>query len=382
MFRGKPSCLNSTAHTKFANVFTMTIAPNPSQPLHVNATDKFDRCMVFAGGGFRFGAYLGMYAAACDAGKRPDVLLASCGGAIAAAIIHALPNEDARKAWLFSTQLFEYCTRARSTPHAALHRVLFRAAQRRINRKFAAVIPNIFTEYLFEPPNFALPLPAVVPYLNQPAIAIIGAKVLFTPSDVGKARGSQKLFAETIFAHERVLQLLYSARPAVATDPKSAVAPEFCFESPSPLANAVLISTADVVYFPTAAHLGQCYSGGAIDLFPIEIAKLLAKEIIMELKGPLDQNFAQPAWRAIYGIDGNARIRQVQHAFADFWIDTRNIRQKLRTVQVQKRLNWRTGRIALSPPKTHAEFIAQMQAQWRYGYQRGAAAFTNPGVKS
>ena len=343
---------------------------------------KFHRCMVLAGGGFRFGAYLGMYAAACDAGKRPDVLLASCGGAIAAAIIHALPDDSSRRAWLCSTQMFDYCRQARSTPHAALHRVLFRAAQRRFSAKFAPVIPDIFTEYLFEPPNFALPLPSVVAYADQPALAIIGAKVLFTPIDVGKERGGQKLFAETIFAHERVQQLLHSATPAVAEAQSSAIAPQFCFESLSSLANSVLISTADVVYFPTAAHLGQRYSGGAIDLFPIEIARLLANEIIMELKGVLDQNFAQPAWRAIYGIDGNARIRQVQQTFADFWIDTRNIRQKLRTEQVQKRLEWRSGRIALSPPKTHAEFIAQMQAQWRYGYQCGAAAFANPGVNS
>ncbi len=360
----------------------MTIALNSKQFSPASATDKFERCMVFAGGGFRFGAYLGMYAAACDAGKRPDVLLASCGGAIAAAIIHALPDEDARKAWLCSTQMFDYCRQARSTRHAELHRILFRAAQRRFNGKFAPVIPNIFTEYLFEPPNFALPLPTAVPYLNQPAIAIIGAKVLFTPSDVGKARGSQKLFAETIFANEHVQQLLQCATPAVAAEESSAIAPQFCFESLSPLANTVLISTADVVYFPTAAHLGQCYSGGAIDLFPIEIAKLLAKEIIMELKGPLDQNFAQPAWRSVYGIDGNARIRQVQQDFADFWIDTRNIRQKLRTEQVQKRMDWRSGRITLNPPKTHAEFIAQMQAQWHYGYQCGADAFANPGAKS
>jgi len=356
----------------------MTFAPKP---------DKYERCMVFAGGGFRFGAYLGMYAAACDAGEKPDILLASCGGAIAAALIHALPGEDARKDWLCSRQMYEYCREARSTAHAAVHRVLLRAAQRRFSTRLAPIIPDVFSEYLFEPPSDAIPLPPVVRYVGQPALAIIGAKILFAPCDVGNARGGRKLFEETIFAGERVQQLLASETSALASGPwhASAVAPRLSFESVYPLTSAVLISTADVVYFPTVSHLGQRYSGGAIDLFPIEIAKQLAKEIIMEFKAPLDRIFAQPAWRSVYGIDGNARLAQVQQNHAkvgsDVWIETRDIRQKLRTEQVQKRLDWRTGRINLVAAKTHADFVAQMQAQWRYGYQCATAAFAKQRAK-
>ncbi len=346
----------------------MTNAPKPN---------KFERCMVFAGGGFRFGAYLGMYAAACDAGKKPDILLASCGGAIAAALIHALPNDEMRKAWLCSTAMYDYCRDARATQHAAPHRVLLRAAQRRFSARLAPNVPDIFSEYMFEPPSTPMPIPPVVSYAGQPAIAIIGAKVLFAPSDVGRERGARKLFAETVFACERVHGLLNGETAALAQDlwQRSTITPLLSFESVYPLANSVLISTADVVYFPTVSHSGQHYSGGAIDLFPIEIAKLLAREIIMEFKAPLDQNFAAPAWRSIYGIDGKARLQQVQEGFSDVWIDTRDIRQKLRTAQVQKKLDWRSGRIMLIAAKTHADFVAQMQAQWHYGYQRGAAAF-------
>ena len=339
--------------------------------------NKFERCMVFAGGGFRFGAYLGMYAAACDAGKKPDILLASCGGAIAAALIHALPDEHTRKAWLCSPAMYHYCCNTRATEHASVCRVLLLAGQRRFSRRLAPNVPDIFSEYLFEPPSSPMPLPKVERYADQPALAIIGAQILFAPSDVGKKRGAGKLFAETIFACERVHGLLARETAALAQNQwqTSSIAPHLSFESVYPLANTVLISTADVVYFPTVSHLGQRYSGGAIDLFPIEIAQQLAVEVIMEFKAPLDQNFAAPAWRSVYGIDGNARLQQVQEGFADVWIDTRDIRQKLRTAQVQKKLDWRTGRITLIAAKTHADFVAQMQAQWHYGYQRGAAAF-------
>ncbi len=350
-------------------------------------SNKFERCMVFAGGGFRFGVYLGMYAAARDAGKEPDILLASCGGAIAAALIHALPDEGARKDWLCSRQMYDYCRQARSTPHAALQRVLLRAAQRRFNTRLAPTIPDLFSEYLFDPPSDAIPLPQVVPYIGQPALAIIGAKLLFAPSDVGHARGARKLFAETIFASERIHNLLSRETAPLATGPwhASAITSSLCFESVYPLASSVLISTADVVYFPVVSHLGQHYSGGAIDLFPVEIAQQLAKEIIMEVKAPLDQTFAQPAWRSVYGVDGNARLAQVQQNYAKIaavWIDTRDIRLQLRSAQVQKRLDWRTGRVSLVAAKTHADFVAQMQAQWRYGYQCGAAAFAKQHVNS
>ena len=338
---------------------------------------KFERCMVFAGGGFRFGAYLGMYAAACDAGKKPDVLLASCGGAIAAALIHALPDDSTRQAWLCSPAMYDYCRAAVSTPHAALHRVLMRAAQRRFSKHLAPIIPDLFSEYMFEPPRFRIPLPPIVPYAAQPALAIIGAKVLFAPSDVGQVRGTRKLFAETVFACEHVQRLLAGETSALAQAPwhASSIAPSLSLESVCPLASTVLISTADVVYFPVVSHLGQRYSGGAIDLFPIEIAKRLAIEIIMEIKSPLDQNFAIPAWRSVYGIDGNARLHQVQQGFSDVWIDTSDTRQKLRHAQVQKKLDWRTGRITLVAPKTYTDFVTHMQAQWQYGYECGTAAF-------
>lgn len=345
---------------------------------------KFDRCMVFAGGGFRFGAYLGLYAAACDAGKKPDILLASCGGAIAAALIHALPNDQVRKAWLCSPSMYDYCRAAVSTPHAALHRVLMRAAQRRFSKRLAPIIPDLFSDYMFEPPSTPMPLPPAASYADQPALAIIGAKALFAPGDVGRERGARKLFEETVFAGARVHGLLNGETAALAQNPwqESTIAQRLSLESVYPLASTVLISTADVIYFPTVAHLGKHYSGGAIDLFPIEIAKLLATEIIMELKAPLDQNFALPAWRNVYGIDGDARLRQVQQQFSDVWIDTRDIRLKLRHAQVQKRLDWRTGRISLVAAKTHAEFVAQMHAQWHYGYECGAAAFAKQSAKS
>src|ERR1700712_1059102 len=128
----------------------------------MNQPPKCRRCLVFAGGGMRFGIYLGMHAAACDAGRAPDVLLASCGGALAAAIIQGLPDDAARKAWLASHAMYDFWRGLQPGPQAGIARMLWRAGRRFVSTQPAPTVPDLFHDYLFEVPHH-LPLPAAVP---------------------------------------------------------------------------------------------------------------------------------------------------------------------------------------------------------------------------
>jgi predicted acylesterase/phospholipase RssA len=357
---------------------------------------KFKRCMVFAGGGFRFGAYLGMYAAACDLGKTPDVLLASCGGAIAAAIIQGLPDDNARKSWLCSAAMYQFWCDVQATPKAAIAHVLWQSALRRLDSGDAAIVPDLFQDYMFIAPEH-LPLPtfaehhsthlrscplAGIASLNEktgccPDVVIIGAKLLFKPRDVGQPRAGRKLFAECVFAPPNIQALLHTQEAALAQSPwqQSSVARELCLIGDASLHQAVRISTADMFYLPPQHFAGEIYNGGVVNLFPIELAQALAEQVVMEFKAPLDRGFALPAWRSVLGINGNARLRQVHAQFADVWIDTSDIRVALRAQHVQKTLHWRHNRIQLRPPATHAMYVEQMLAQWQYGYVRAQEAF-------
>jgi hypothetical protein len=357
---------------------------------------KYKRCMVFAGGGFRFGAYLGMYAAACDLGKAPDVLLASCGGAIAAAIIQSLPDNDARKAWACSAAMYQFWCDVQPTPKAAIGRVLWHSALRRFASGYAAIVPDLFQDYMFIAPE-RLPLPTLEEHdsthlrfcppagtasfnekwAGRPAVVIIGAKLLYQPAEVGQPRAGRKLLAECVFGPPNIHALLAMQQAALSPSPwqESSVARALCLISDASLPQAVRISTADMFYLPKQHFAGESYSGGAVNLFPIELAQALAEQVVMEFKAPLDRNFALPAWRSVLGIDGNARLRQVHAQFADVWIDTSDIRVALRTQQVQKMLHWRRNRIQLRPPATHALYVEQMLAQWQYGYERAREAF-------
>jgi predicted acylesterase/phospholipase RssA len=338
----------------------------------------FQRCMVLSGGGFRFGMYLGMYAAALNAGRVPDVLLGCCGGAIAASLIHALPDIEAAREWLCAPQMYDFANSIAATARAAPVTAAWQAAKRAFSGAHAAQIPDVFNDALFElAPQWPLPLPDAS--RAGPALIIIGAKLLFAPSQVGQARAGRKLFQQVLFGSQQAL-LALAQRPVphapLASQPfsDSAVAASVALEAAVPLPTAVHISTADLYYFPAVRYGGAWYSGGMVDLFPIELAHTLARTVVLERKAPLDRWLSAPAWRAGLGVDGNARLRAVQAQQAEAWIDTRDMRIALRHAQVQKKLDWRANRIRLVAP-SYAQYVRNMHAQWHYGYARAAAAF-------
>ena len=347
-------------------------------------TEKYQRCMVFAGGGFRFGIYLGMYAAARDAGRTPDVLLASCGGAIAAAIIQALPDDTQRLAWLGSPEMYVFWCGLQSAPQASLATTLMQAAQRKLSRVKAPCIPDLFNQYLFDVPA-QLPLPPALPN-PQLDVAIVGGKLLYGPDEVGQARGQRKLFVETVLCSPRATALL-DGMPSPFENPawgSHAIAKEVMTNNSLSVAEAARLSITDFYYFACHRHGADHYIGGVVDLFPIEIAHRLADEVMIEFKESFDQVFSIPAWRTVLGLDGNQRLKHVNAQHANVWFDTSDVSIVLARQQVEKKIDWRHNRVALAPPESHAIYKQYMQDQWDYGYQRGREALQrkNPGDTS
>ncbi len=340
---------------------------------------KYRRCLVLAGGGFRFGYYLGVHAAAEAKGFRPDILLATCGGALAAAVIARLPDARSRRDWIAGPTMYKFLCEIAPTRKASPWPAFGAAAQRWLAHTRARYIPDLFDDYLFEfPAALALP-PQSASTLETPTVAIVGTRLLFGPRDAGQRRGTRSLFAEVVFCPGRAAALL-DAMPAPAADPRwssDAVAPLLETDSAMPLAEAVRISIADMFYFRSHAPAGCHYSGGVIDLFPIELARRLAQGVAMERKAPFDRWLALPALRTVFGINGNARLHHVHSQHADAWVDTRDVSKVLRAQGVSKLIDWRRNRICLAVPSTHADYVAHVDAQWEYGYRCGLAAFSS-----
>lgn len=339
--------------------------------------EKYRHCLVLAGGGFRFGYYLGVHAAAEETGNAPDIVLASCGGAIAAAIIQALPDATARRAWAASSAMYEFLCAVQPTRYAAPRRALADIARRWLARTPIATVPDLFNDYLFDVPA-ALPLPP--PGAAVPALAIVGGRLLFQPHEAGTARAGRQLYEEIVFGPARAAALVAGAAPAADSRWSSgAVAPRLATDSAMPVADAVRISVADMFYFRSHRHRGRDYTGGVIDLFPIELAQRLARRVTMERKAPFHRHLALPALRAVLGIDGAARLRHVHQQAADAWFDTGDVGTALRAHGIGKRIDWRRNRIVLAMPPTLAAYAEQVETQWQYGYRKGLAAFAARG---
>ncbi|KQX01117.1 hypothetical protein ASC94_00210 [Massilia sp. Root418] len=330
--------------------------------------------MVLAGGGFRFGYYLGMHAAAVDAGQEPDLLLATCGGAVAGAIIRNLPDSAARKAWVASPQMYEFFCGLQSGPRAAPLRALANVALRRLHRGKVARLPDLFHDYLFEIPA-VLPLP---PAAGQggTALAIIGGKMLFGEHEVGQVRGDRQLYGVTLFCGSRTAALAEGLPSAIGSDGwTDAVAPALLVDTAMPLADAVRISISDMFYFRCHSVAGGHYTGGVVDLFPVELARSLARRVTMEMKPPYDQLMAIPALRAVFGFDGNRRMQHVHGQPVDVWVDTSDVGIALRGNGIRKRVDWLRNRVQLVAPPSYPDYVAQVEAQWQYGYQRASEAY-------
>lgn len=339
---------------------------------------KYERCMVLAGGGFRFAYYLGMYAAAVETGNKPDLLLASCGGAIAAAVIQALPDDRQRKAWAASPALYRYLSSVESTAQAAILTALAGAIQRRFQGGRAAFIPDLFNDYFFDARE-ALPLPELKGG-SEVALAIVGGKILFSEQDVGQPRRGRKLFAETIFCDNRTAGLLADMASPLsdARYGDHAIAPQLLTDVHMPLRDAVRISIADMFYFRCHVHSSGSYTGGVVDLFPLELAHRLAHRTVMEFKAPFTQSTAIPALRAVLGIDANQRLCDVHGQHADVWIDASDVSDVLKNSGMCKKIDWRRNRVRLTMPASHDAYIAQVEMQWQYGYHRALEAFARP----
>ncbi|MFZ6649648.1 patatin-like phospholipase family protein [Undibacterium sp. TJN25] len=350
---------------------------------------KYQRCMVMAGGGFRFGYYLGIHAAMRELGKTPDLLLASCGGAIAAAVIQALPDDSQRKAWLSSPDMYRFWLSLGPNRNAGIGRSLIGALNRKFFVSGAHRIPDLFHDYLFEVPA-ELPLPALRPQQTQqtqqdsgPDIAIIAGKLLYQENEAGQPRLDRKLFAETVFCPQRVAALLQGMQSPLSEGSEgdgggNAIAADIIANTGMPVGAAVRASISDMFYFRCHTYQGADYIGGVIDLFPIEVASRLAEKVVMELKGPYDNAFSIPALRAVLGIHGNRRLRHVLQQPAELWVDTSDMQTALTEQQVQKKLSWRRNKVELVMPASHADYVQMIEAQWQFGYRRGMAAHARP----
>ena len=321
---------------------------------------------MLCGGGHQYSTLLGRYQALIDQGKQPDLLIASCGGSIIANLICSISDPQQRLDWLSSKEMYRFWQSQIPGRGNQLHKVLLAALNRKLNRHTTRYIPDIFSTWLFD---FEQPFPALPQRLpNAPDTLIIGTQVNYSEKDVGLASKkfvlTEALFSETLFCNERIGGLLRNEHAAMS-DYSNKISTDLVIKhSVSELA-AMRISVADCYYYQPVEMNGKQYIGGLINLFPIELAKRCAVEVISERKSRFDRMFAAPAIQHVFGFDPQHRLDQYHDNDNVTWL------AKIPTTgntSIRKKINAFKNQLQLSVG-SYDEFKQQVIEQYQAGYR-------------
>lgn len=333
--------------------------------------EKFRSAVLFSGGGFRIGVYLGIYAALNDMDNQPELIIASCGGAISSVIINMFDTDILRKNYLLSEELYSYFNEISVTKKSFLHRLPLKLMILKIKKGKTKKVLDIIDNYLVKLPKFFF-TKAIDFNQNRVKTIILGSKIIYDNKDIG-CKICKKLFKPILFTDSATRNKIKKLLPQEEYLKDSHVIPTYdiidCFK----MEEAARISISDMFYMPTFKKNKDNYSGGAINLMPLELAKSVASSLLMEYKQEYS-SIGASVIKAIFGYDGYERMRMVHDKHANYWIDTSDAPKKLKGYFITTSINWKKFRVELVKPKNYNEYKIWMEKQWEYGYNRAVEA--------
>ncbi|MCP3925873.1 MAG: patatin-like phospholipase family protein [Desulfobacterales bacterium] len=344
----------------------------------MNAIKKYKNTIVFSGGGFRVGMYLGMFAAANDAGIKPDLIIASCGGSLSTAIINSFKTDTERKNFLLSEKVYTFFKSMSLTKEKMLYRIGIDSLIRQLRKKNASHIIDLFTKYIVDIPDFNNFFPEISNSFNNSInVMIIGSKILYSKDDVGLKRGNRKLFKEIIITDPQTKKLLEGIDSKIGVNHRdSAIHKEIGIYTDIPVKKAVRISIADMFYFSPYQLNSEYYMGGAVNLMPIEIANRVSNSVIFEFKQEYKPKIEESALRNVFGYSGIDRMKAIHDMHSDHWIDTTDAPVKLKNRYISTKINYKKLCVDLTLPESYEKFRSDMLFQWDYGYKRATESFS------
>ena len=400
----------------------------------------YERVQIFSGGGSRFGYYLGSYAALVAHDLTPDIIIGTCGGSLSAYLVQLAPDSKDLQQLMYSRELYRTVIAIRHVaPDEASRRLKIRymthalkrwRLSRQLSKSQKYQQADSYMQLLNELQQLAMfridgegqwldELSCFSPTDNgnsqfsstAPDIAIIASRLYQPPvSDVALSISSNIASNASLNINIKLQELLFAPprlSPSASNSnfekmmaPAHALADGRIHQSVAILTqwefvSAIRASMADMYYLPPThiEELGWCL-GGVINLTPIELACQLAETVFAETKAGYDSWLAAPAIQRVFGFDPNRRLAQVHgyQSIEPLYLSNSNLRaqqlhwlpfadngQQLAGKHVQKRFNLRQMRLELRH-SDYDGFVQQMQAQWKYGYQRTAEYIKQQGL--
>lgn len=356
--------------------------------------------LVFSGGGLRFGYYFGVYQAFCEIKGVPDVILASCGGALAVGILELAPDPKDAYALLCSRACYEMHMRFYGVRPKHRHEHILPAIKRWFAMHHHNRRPSRSHRPLYQADIDELTQGALYAIAGEPDKAFWQSQALM--NELGKlTKSSAKSPAQNTTNYPPIKSLIILSRlvahphqqgyqwqellrpsPAFGTLPDSLTSlssalhpynPERIHQDimpmPMPLDVAVRASINDMYYLTPIKWHSDTLFGGVLDLTPLEIADRLADEIFIDDKPMYDRYLAQPAILSAFGFVANDRLTAVKNQYRQaHWLPLADSRQHTTPI-LSKEYRYTEGYIKEIRPSFES-FVDIVHAQWQYGYDR------------
>ena len=352
--------------------------------LKLYAQAQFQKSLVIEGQNFNTAIHIGIFDGLAENGWKPNVVIASCGGAIAAALIHVIPDPHQRRQFLFSEDFFSILKAAQYSNPGLCHNI------GNITKLLSDILTgsnyvNLFKTYLLEVPNvFAAPMDQ--PF--KPAethIVIIGAWLISELEREGykKEQKQQKVYKEVFFTDKKIASLLENwISPVAISFPDSAISLQTGIMTNQSVGTAARVSISDPYLINPLKIEGSYFIGGAIDLYSIETAYRLADEVAIVYPNALSK-IEYNVLNFVFGFNNNARLREVTNMYAKYWIDFSDFEELGDHLFGIAKINILKNQLALNIPSDLDSFRVALQAQWEFGYARAVEALKqSPNSKS
>ena len=347
----------------------------------MSKSPPFECCLIFGGGSFNFTIHLGMLAGVRHMGYEPDLLIGTCGGGLACAVINRFPSSDDQKAFIQTKDFFDFIHTVKpnrlSIPYLMSH--LIRMQVRYLYGKWThrpnTFIPNFLEKSIFriDDPmnlvNFQKPFSSTFPRLLMTA-----GKILIDPHTRPLQNTHQKILKEVFFTDDQTASFLENFKSNISRFyPDSFLIPETETIMHWTADLAARAAIADPFLINPFRKEGTYYLSGSINLYPLELARHLSKKIII----PYSPRFGfidQVVLRHFYGYDNIERYTYITAQAVDHWVDFTDYTPAMKDHGFEPVGDYLRGKILHRVPKDLNAFRKYALKQWEYGFYRAQEA--------
>ncbi len=339
----------------------------------------YNSALLFTGGGLHCGYYLGLYQALCEHGKRPDVVIASCGGSLVASLIASTPDIHAACNLFLSRDYHEMINQLKTNKAKTPFTYTLPAIKRYLNfhnKKAKTYLDIKDIDQLTTLSLINMDIRALKQFYDnknchQTAVIIVASHLTFNNQLPDKWQTLLWSSQQSLTNH---LLTLNPKNPLAMLSP-STIDERHYITDDLPMSVAVRASIADMYYLPPFSWCTNVQklllSGGVLNLTPIELATTLANTVYAEHKADYDNKLAEPAIFHTFGFRANERLQTVRHILNNnpniHTVNTANYRKHINPL-IGKKWHWQGHLKAQYLSFDHYKSTAQKQID--YGYQQ------------